>query len=129
MTDGLRQNLEKWKCVNVCPGRRLDINRAPLSQHVSGKGATRPAGLEPATYGLEIRLWRCKSLLDKHLCRILLLIALGMFSAADRFDYFLVESSFFATHQQQQAEGHHSRHMFCWPSSGYASNAKGSQQD
>jgi len=46
---------EKVEVRKHLPKGKLDTNRNPLSPHVSGRGVTRPAGLEPATYGLEIR--------------------------------------------------------------------------
>ena len=46
---------EKVEVRKRLPNGMLDINCNPLSLHVSDRGVTRPAGLEPATYGLEIR--------------------------------------------------------------------------
>ena len=53
------QNRVFLKCVGKVCKTQLTVKKEVPE--------TRPAGLEPATYGLEIRLWRCKSRYDKHL--------------------------------------------------------------
>ena len=46
---------DKVKVRKYLPRRELSTESNHLSPSVNGRGRTRPAGLEPATYGLEIR--------------------------------------------------------------------------